>query len=833
MVYMDSILALKDIIFTCPLPPNCRIDRLDLTLDDYSESRTSFSKVSGIRCDLNEPKYEFTFRSTNKTKFSLCVFEVLNYWPSIELRFNDQSRMIDKMFNVTNLLVYLNRLPNSNYIINVINMKGFELSLWNDDISFKSVVRKIKPISYIDIKMCDFDFYLNGKLMKSCEDLLSNNLSFTASILQIDLLSIDQSSMIGLHNCKFKREICPLVFNRTSVNGVIIKGLSNTFYKENTLRFSNSSLELDVIIYHLSLIHVENIEISSKMLNTQVFKRLIKLEILGFVDRIDGDCLNELNLSEVSFESVHFRKLVHKNGIDWIRRLNADLNVNLSNKSDVRRYINKSRLISLNCDVIFTEGIRMSRVFPDEDFCLYVEFPFHQMIFLAQVCDWFDDRFDLTVHSYSITYIWLIQYLSIVKTLPNVYLTDPIEQILQMNEFKSVLNGSEFKTRIKLCNRSNFTTNEIISVSDVFILNKKLQIAINISNLTISLLGIVANILVIITVYETKQTQQYIYLSMNSITNIVILCIEMLSWMNECIYPYQVFCPKIRKLIAIQLFKIVFKELIATVFRFMSNFTYMAFAFSRIALLDKNHGKLVGFFSNAGIKSYLGVTLAISLSFSWIKFFRFEINYDLGDMEYPIPNEVDIFRMIYVDFSSLYNVKWRDAFFIINSICDLVNNVVFVFLGFFVDLGLVVSLRRVLNEQLATYEKITEQSEKVQKRKKENENAVRKTVKMVVINTTIGIILKSPGAILPVLNLAANYFYKDEFNRVRNPSFAEFYFVFTKAGFQWLLNDLCDFLFHVSISIQIFVFYRFDKRFKEWFDKKFICGKTTERKNVK
>ena len=78
MVYMDSILALKDIIFTCPLPPNCRIDGVDITLDDYSESRTSFSKVSGIRCDLNDPKYEFKFRSTNKTKFSRCVFTVLN-----------------------------------------------------------------------------------------------------------------------------------------------------------------------------------------------------------------------------------------------------------------------------------------------------------------------------------------------------------------------------------------------------------------------------------------------------------------------------------------------------------------------------------------------------------------------------------------------------------------------------------------------------------------------------------------------------------------------------------------------------------------------------------
>jgi len=150
------------------------------------------------------------------------------------------------------------------------------------------------------------------------------------------------------------------------------------------------------------------------------------------------------------------------------------------------------------------------------------------------------------------TYLWLAQYSDVlIEYLSNG--TDIYESLLMIvksDSFRSI-SKCNFKQRLELCNRSHFETKDIWSLSDYLFLNKIFQIAIKISTYLVSFFGIMTNIIVIKVILDKKNKElfkncrQYTYLALNSLFNLIILIVQILSWINECFYPYQVFCPEI------------------------------------------------------------------------------------------------------------------------------------------------------------------------------------------------------------------------------------------------------------------------------------------------
>ena len=92
---------------------------------------------------------------------------------------------------------------------------------------------------------------------------------------------------------------------------------------------------------------------------------------------------------------------------------------------------------------------------------------------------------------------------------------------------------------------------------------------------------------------------------------------------------------------------------------------------------------------------------------------------------------------------------------------------------------------------------------------------------MVVINTAIGILFKMPVSFIPVINVYAEFFYKDYKNRYIPSAFGRFYLYLFNNGFYGEITDLADFLFVISISIQPFIYKRFDKKIQTAFDRLF------------
>jgi len=251
----------------------------------------------------------------------------------------------------------------------------------------------------------------------------------------------------------------------------------------------------------------------------------------------------------------------------------------------------------------------------------------------------------------------------------------------------------------------------------------------------------------------------------------------------------------------------------------MCNFAYIAFSFNRISLLGKDHGRIVTFFSKVGVIKYTCVCLFISIVLSAIKYFKYDINYNQPDLKYPVPKESDMYNHIFRN-NKIQSVIFNDVYFIINSITDLINYVLFVILCFVIDVCMVFQLRKVLNEKTKTTETLSVQvsTKKTKNKKPETEEAISKAIKMVVINTTIALFFKLPLSFLPVINVIANYFYKNENNRLKGEAFSEFHFILYEAGFHELIPDLSDFLYNLAISIQFLIYYHFDKKFKTGFN---------------
>ena len=205
-------------------------------------------------------------------------------------------------------------------------------------------------------------------------------------------------------------------------------------------------------------------------------------------------------------------------------------------------------------------------------------------------------------------------------------------------------------------------------------------------------------------------------------------------------------------------------------------------------------------------------SLLISLAFSWIKYFKYTINLGQEELNYPIWNERDIL-IGSVIFPFIF-----DFYLVFNLISDFLNYLVFVFVCFFVDLNMLVRLRSTVNESIERIKKMSGSNDKqMEKKKSELEETMKKSIRMVILNTSIGLFFKFPLVFLPLVNTIAKFYYKRYYgeNLFTNLSFDRFYSELFDAEFYQVIYDSTELLYLISISIQYFIYKKFDKKIKE------------------
>ena len=225
--------------------------------------------------------------------------------------------------------------------------------------------------------------------------------------------------------------------------------------------------------------NIENINLDLNLLHSSVFKYTPEISILGTLNSIDEKILKHLkNLLRIVIGPLIFKKINHKQGIEWIKQWNFDVNViNLTNITQVQNVCKEIVLDGFNNKPLK----RLPSIFPDEDFCLYANFPFNQLviiterIYMVNALRYID--IDLTC-----TYLWLSQhyrsYYNYFKFLNNEtyrYYFQLIHINLTLNSVGFDLLKCDFAKRLSLCNKTNYQPKDYWDDSDFNILNKKIQ----------------------------------------------------------------------------------------------------------------------------------------------------------------------------------------------------------------------------------------------------------------------------------------------------------------------------------------------------------------------
>ena len=586
--------------FNCYLPNGCFIERLNYDFNDFSyEKNLIIVDFHIVRCSINSRHFQFRydtriFKDDEKTNREHCAInpnnlpdyyrreEIFFEWPRNK-RADNELLILDKSFDLSNVIIYLYYFYRY-FFIRFISLGGIDINL-SENSTFIENTPNVAAVYCVD---CTMNFYRNGRLIKSCGDMLESN-SSALSIFQIALSS--NHSNFGLYYCEYPTKICPLVFRNFYVLSFILLGLVDSFYKKNTLTFhsqddDDDDDDLNSRIYTVEMEKVENIDLNTNLLNPSVFRYITRINIYGSVNSIEKSLFRRFtHLREINFQVAYFRKFIHKNGIEWISEINRDIYVDIGlwNSSQLDMYSSSVKFLTIACNTVLNlQEAPLFEAFPDEDFCVYRDFPFNKLVILMQICE-ANMIESINTDEFTCTYLWLIQY---IAHYYEYYDKDRnstrglnSKKIIDSKAFRDK-SKCNFESRVNLCNKSAYKIKEIWSTLDNYYLNKKLQIGFKISSYFVSLVGICFNLLNIVLIVKKdnsdlfKEFKQYSYLWLNSTFSLAILIIHILSWMTECFFPFELFCPEIRKLVAIQLFKIIAKECLTSTLRFMLNFTY-------------------------------------------------------------------------------------------------------------------------------------------------------------------------------------------------------------------------------------------------------------------
>ena len=411
--------------FNCILPKGCKIDNIYSRRSLFTYDLTIDENLKGLLCDdIRDKEFQFDFPMSMPTvdEISCLINTDEIYKDTIELRFHNDFILSEK-FNIRNFLYYSMYFENP-INANFVNLNGFELDIANG--IYKDFLFLYQDIiDNVNCIKCKIEFYTtnNSRLVKTCQDIIDSNSIMVRSLFQFRLSKkVDSGNLlITLYDSQFKTTLCPLVFNNSHIAHLYISSLVDTFYKRNLLTIENRTFSgLKSYISNIA-IKGENINIDSNLLNPSVFKALRAIRLIGSVNMIDGNSLNALNsFVTISFIKEYYRDMIHKNGIKWIRDLNSQLKVNLSNFKELISYyriLKNKRFICIDGFSYISE-IRLSKLLPDEDFCLYKDFPFNQLVILMEYI--YDDRMLAVLNStrhYTCTYLWLTQYFHIFLRL--------------------------------------------------------------------------------------------------------------------------------------------------------------------------------------------------------------------------------------------------------------------------------------------------------------------------------------------------------------------------------------------------------------------------------
>ena len=198
--------------FDCTLPIGCSIQPQKYLINQYTFEKTLFNNdYRTIKC-YPSTSFQFRFVENNyMIKSRLCY---INWISSESIIFkwakNDKKTILDKTFNFPKMLFYLGYFYWA-FEVYFVNLNGFDITLSDSN---RSIIENNSKISFLACITCKINFYTNGKLIKSCQDILDSN----STVLSIFQTKLNNFKHVALYNSEFPTDLCPLVFKNSNID---------------------------------------------------------------------------------------------------------------------------------------------------------------------------------------------------------------------------------------------------------------------------------------------------------------------------------------------------------------------------------------------------------------------------------------------------------------------------------------------------------------------------------------------------------------------------------------------------------------------------------------
>lgn len=253
-------------------------------------------------------------------------------------------------------------------------------------------------------------------------------------------------------------------------------------------------------------------------------------------------------------------------------------------------------------------NLKSNHVFPDEDFCLYIDFPFDQMIILGVFNSIVRDQIEYSPLSYTCTYIWFSKNLNYFWPILNFedkqILGDYYDLEFKRITNQSLINSCKFEKKIQNCFKSNLNLNTKIDMYDISRIEERLiffdYIFLIYLTPVVCLIGFFINILTAYLLSRKKTSKNlkekhYDYFRANSYFSLVLFLIPILGLISECPHRNGIFCSQIRKYLFSQYYRKFFIDFGENFLKICINFTTLSFTITRMILVGKEHLKFFYF----------------------------------------------------------------------------------------------------------------------------------------------------------------------------------------------------------------------------------------------
>lgn len=752
----------------------CLINRAQVQCDGFSNFTEILQKYNATSSYLDPNVRMFSFNPIRTIRFAEdSLYSIHNFYQSFKFaeQFHfDRSRLGEiQIFDVEGFdLILMKDILSDNFAHSLYGAPSDDLAWTTTTVTFNLV-----HLSFVNYGL---NFYYYGGLAWPNSSYYCNDswLSYLYNEYnQYDnILNLFPNLIFKRLKYSSSRNICPFIFMKSAIDS--LKFVGNPWLEFDTAQYDQLD-QLESWIYDLELSRMYKIDLTTQVLHWAVYKEIIYFSITeSSINSIDKNVFSYFyKLTNIYIQINNLKYFLHKNKIEWIKGINYNVEVDLSDILSTADNVNETLVLIqfqnlLNQSDYYPASFFPYLVydFPDQDFCLFSDYPHNQLVVSAALGNHHCEQTCTLayIYFYLPLYIFDVQVTKVINLFENkIDLCTAAWQELTAN------NSCNFIKMTAKC-RFNSTTRPIYQYSYFQLYDiKSILITCSTTVLSyiapvLSALSVLTNILIIVVCFyshfnltKIKNLKNLGIIDLKEPVNKFIVLNAILNTVFSLIYllDYLVPCESLSTLKAVDsavqsncYIKDMAIVIMTSVLKFQSNVCLILLSAHRCFLVDTSDKTLVAKLANIRVsRIMIWSTLLGSLFIPLVYFeqvvFSNQYFQNSGSMFASSSNIIyyNYYMWDYEEFGltvrqfvidKVKQTPWIVSFTILH---ELLNYLIFCGLIAYIDIKTRAKFVRVLNEKkkLSSIDHSNEMS-----------IAYKKMTVMVILNSLINIVLRLP-----------------------------------------------------------------------------------------